>query len=92
MGLSWASPVTLTAVLLVLGLSSEPPLAASQSAPAGNVAPVAVHKRFEYKYSFKPPYLAQKDGSVSFWEDSGRKFIKEPSTWTLDVVKFERSL
>ncbi|GLV39697.1 ergic53 [Carabus blaptoides fortunei] len=29
------------------------------------------HKRFEYKYSFKPPYLAQKDGSVPFWEYGG---------------------
>lgn len=30
-------------------------------------------RRFEYKYSFKPPYLAQKDGSVPFWEHSGSK-------------------
>nr|XP_023020150.1 protein ERGIC-53 [Leptinotarsa decemlineata] len=30
-----------------------------------------VHKKFEYKYSFKPPYLAQKDGSVPFWEYGG---------------------
>lgn len=29
------------------------------------------HKKFEYKYSFKPPYLAQKDGSVPFWEYGG---------------------
>lgn len=28
-------------------------------------------ERFEYKYSFKPPYLAQKDGSVPFWEYGG---------------------
>jgi len=28
-------------------------------------------RRFEYKYSFKPPYLAQKDGSVPFWEYGG---------------------
>ena len=28
--------------------------------------------RFEYKYSFKPPYLAQKDGSVPFFEYSGK--------------------
>ena len=31
------------------------------------------HRRFEYKYSFKPPYLAQKDGSVPFWEYGGSK-------------------
>jgi len=30
-----------------------------------------VVSRFEYKYSFKPPYLAQKDGSVPFWEYGG---------------------
>ncbi|RZF40141.1 hypothetical protein LSTR_LSTR010093 [Laodelphax striatellus] len=29
------------------------------------------HRRFEYKYSFKPPYLAQKDGSIPFWETGG---------------------
>lgn len=34
-----------------------------------------VHKKFEYKYSFKPPYLAQKDGSVPFWEYGGSKYI-----------------
>lgn len=33
-----------------------------------------VHRRFEYKYSFKPPYLAQKDGSVPFWEYGGSKY------------------
>lgn len=30
-------------------------------------------KKFEYKYSFKPPYLSQKDGSVPFWEHTGSK-------------------
>lgn len=33
------------------------------------------HKRFEYKFSFKPPYLAQKDGSVPFWEYGGSKYF-----------------
>ena len=36
----------------------------------GNNLPL---KRFEYKYSFKPPYLAQKDGTVPFFEYSGSK-------------------
>lgn len=36
----------------------------------------AVHRRFEYKYSFKPPYLAQKDGTVPFWEYGGSKYTK----------------
>ena len=31
-------------------------------------------RRFEYKYSFKPPYLAQKDLSVPFWEYGGSKY------------------
>ncbi|XP_012540603.1 protein ERGIC-53 [Monomorium pharaonis] len=31
----------------------------------------APHRKFEYKYSFKPPYLAQRDGSVPFWEYGG---------------------
>jgi Legume-like lectin family len=33
------------------------------------------HRRFEYKYSFKPPYLAQKDGSVPFWQYGGSEFL-----------------
>lgn len=32
-------------------------------------------KRFEYKYSFKPPYLAQRDGSIPFWEYGGSKSL-----------------
>lgn len=35
-----------------------------------------VHRRFEYKYSFKPPYLAQRDGSVPFFEYGGSKCIQ----------------
>ena len=38
-----------------------------------------VHRRFEYKYSFKPPYLAQKDGSVPFFEYSGNAIASEES-------------
>lgn len=34
------------------------------------------HRKFEYKYSFKPPYLAQKDGSVPFWEYGGSKYTQ----------------
>ncbi|KAH7638832.1 protein ergic-53-like protein [Dermatophagoides farinae] len=35
------------------------------------------HRRFEYKYSFKGPYLAQKDGTVPFWEYSGNAIASE---------------
>lgn len=35
------------------------------------------HKRLEYKYSFKGPYLAQKDGAVPFWEYQGATIASE---------------
>lgn len=35
------------------------------------------HKRFEYKWSFKGPYLAQKDGQVPFWEYGGSAIASE---------------
>lgn len=41
---------------------------------------VGVHRRFEYKYSFKPPYLAQKDGTVPFWEYGGSKYTTKTTT------------
>jgi mannose-binding lectin 1 len=37
-------------------------------------------RRFEYKYSFKPPYLAQKDGTVPFWEYGGSEYLLASST------------
>ncbi|GAB6031904.1 hypothetical protein CHUAL_010298 [Chamberlinius hualienensis] len=44
------------------------------------------HKRFEYKYSFKGPYLAQKDGSVPFWTYGGSAIANE------DMVRITPSL
>ncbi|XP_051170674.1 protein ERGIC-53 [Leptopilina boulardi] len=38
-----------------------------------------IHRRFEYKYSFKPTYLAQKDGSVPFWEYGGNAIASSDS-------------
>src|SRR6218665_85740 len=35
------------------------------------------YRRFEYKYSFKGPYLAQRDGTVPFWEYSGASIASE---------------
>jgi len=35
------------------------------------------HKKFEYKYSFKGPYLAQKDGAVPFWQYNGAAMASE---------------
>ncbi|CAH2084301.1 unnamed protein product [Euphydryas editha] len=61
-----------------------------------------VHKRFEYKYSFKPPYLAQKDGSVPFWEYGGNAIASGESVrlapslrsqkgaiWTKQPINFD---
>ena len=33
--------------------------------------PTGYIHRFEYKYSFKPPLLAKRDGQVPFWEFGG---------------------
>uniref|UniRef100_A0A6B2ECP4 Putative mannose lectin ergic-53 involved in glycoprotein traffic n=1 Tax=Phlebotomus kandelakii TaxID=1109342 RepID=A0A6B2ECP4_9DIPT len=38
-----------------------------------------VHRTFQYKYSFKPPYLAQKDGTVPFWEYGGNAIASSES-------------
>ena len=48
-------------------------LSLATNAQNPNVQGKNPHRRFEYKYSFKPPYLAQKDGTVPFFEYSGRK-------------------
>ncbi|KAL4154289.1 hypothetical protein QTP88_002111 [Uroleucon formosanum] len=58
--------------------------------------------RFEYKYSFKPPYLAQKDGSVPFWEYGGNAIAsadnvriapslksQKGAIWTKSQTKFD---
>ncbi|CAG2176588.1 unnamed protein product [Oppiella nova] len=60
------------------------------------------HKRFEYKYSFKGPYLAQKDGTVPFWTYDGNAIASEEmvritpslrskkgSVWTKTPTTFE---
>ncbi|KAH8366135.1 hypothetical protein KR093_009497 [Drosophila rubida] len=44
-----------------------------------NPSAIGVHRRFEYKYSFKPPYLAQKDGTVPFWEYGGNAIASAES-------------
>lgn len=42
---------------------------------AGQTPAEVPHRRFEYKFSFKPPYLAQRDGSVPFWKYGGSKYL-----------------
>ncbi|CAH0552175.1 unnamed protein product [Brassicogethes aeneus] len=61
-----------------------------------------VHRKFEYKYSFKPPYLAQKDGSVPFWEYGGNAIAsaenvriapslrsQKGAIWTKNPINFD---
>lgn len=45
------------------------------------------HRKFEYKYSFKPPYLAQKDGTVPFWEYGGSEYIATPRYVACNLTK-----
>ncbi|KAM4808994.1 protein ERGIC-53 [Rhinophrynus dorsalis] len=60
------------------------------------------HRRFEYKYSFKGPYLVQSDGSVPFWTYSGNAIpsadqiritpslkSQKGSVWTKTAPSFE---
>ncbi|XP_045483066.1 protein ERGIC-53 isoform X1 [Harmonia axyridis] len=49
-----------------------------------------VHKRFEYKYSFKPPYLAQKDGSVPFWEYGGNAIASSDNVRIAPSLKSQK--
>jgi len=53
---------------------------------------VTVHKRFEYKYSFKPPYLAQKDGSVPFFQYSGNAIASEESVRITPSLRSQKGM
>uniref|UniRef100_A0A182ISM2 Uncharacterized protein n=1 Tax=Anopheles atroparvus TaxID=41427 RepID=A0A182ISM2_ANOAO len=64
-GLTCCSGETVVLLLIVLIAT----LSTNLDGVSGNTG--LVHRRFEYKYSFKPPYLAQKDGTVPFWEYGG---------------------
>jgi len=61
-----------------------------------------IHKRFEYKYSFKGPHLTQKDNSIPFWEYGGSALAspeqvritpslrsKKGFVWTKSATNFE---
>jgi len=61
-----------------------------------------VHRRFEYKYSFKGPNIVQKDNSIPFWEYSGSALAspeqvritpslrsKKGAVWTKSPTNFE---
>jgi mannose-binding lectin 1 len=61
-------------ILFMVTDAQNPAPNSSQGPTAGTIA-----RRFEYKYSFKPPYLAQKDGTVPFFEYSGNAIASEES-------------
>merc|ERR1719411_595767 len=50
------------------------------------------HKRFEYKFSFKPPYLAQKDGTVPFFEYSGNAIASEESVRITPSLRSQKGM
>lgn len=60
------------------------------------------HRRFEYKYSFKGPHLAQVDGTIPFWLHTGNAIpsadqvritpslrSQKGSVWTKNTVHFD---
>ncbi|XP_015195644.1 protein ERGIC-53 isoform X2 [Lepisosteus oculatus] len=60
------------------------------------------HRRFEYKYSFKGPHLAQSDGTIPFWVHTGNAIpssdqiritpslrSQKGSVWTKNTAAFE---
>lgn len=48
------------------------------------------HRKFEYKYSFKPPYLAQRDGSVPFWEYGGNAIASSDNVRVAPSLKSQK--
>jgi mannose-binding lectin 1 len=60
--------------------------------PASDATGQAIHRRFEYKYSFKPPYLAQKDGTVPFFEYSGNAIASEESVRITPSLRSQKGM
>lgn len=58
----------------------------AETATGASTSEEPPHRRFEYKYSFKGPHLAQSDGSIPFWIHTGNAI---PST---DQVRITPSL
>jgi hypothetical protein len=53
---------------------------------------LTILNRFEYKFSFKPPYLAQKDGSVPFFEYSGNAIASEESVRITPSLRSQKGM
>eukprot|EP00096_Caligus_rogercresseyi_P002019 TRINITY_DN1364_c0_g1_i2.p1 TRINITY_DN1364_c0_g1~~TRINITY_DN1364_c0_g1_i2.p1 ORF type:complete len:369 (-),score=126.45 TRINITY_DN1364_c0_g1_i2:1216-2322(-) len=49
-------------------------------------------EKFEYKHSFKPPYLAQKDGSVPFFEYSGNAIASHESVRITPSLRSQKGM
>jgi len=89
-----ASPFEGSRILVIIGVilfmvtdAQNPTPNSSQGAAAGTIA-----RRFEYKYSFKPPYLAQKDGTVPFFEYSGNAIASEESVRITPSLRSQKGM
>ncbi|XP_066566878.1 protein ERGIC-53 isoform X1 [Amia ocellicauda] len=89
--------LSVAASLLILTLIFD--LISADVAPGSEDAP---HRRFEYKYSFKGPHLAQSDGTIPFWVHTGNAIpsadqiritpslrSQKGSVWTKNIAMFE---
>ncbi|XP_055707371.1 protein ERGIC-53 [Phlebotomus papatasi] len=52
--------------------------------------PGLVHRTFQYKYSFKPPYLAQKDATVPFFQYGGHAIASADSVRIAPSLKSQK--
>ncbi|KAJ8402348.1 hypothetical protein AAFF_G00368370 [Aldrovandia affinis] len=92
--------ISAAACLVILVLSFHP---TNCNVAAGVIDTAdAPHRRFEYKYSFKGPHLAQSDGTIPFWLHTGNAIpsadqvritpslrSQKGSVWTKNTVSFE---
>ncbi|XP_023684479.2 protein ERGIC-53 [Paramormyrops kingsleyae] len=91
---STAATSLLISFLIFHTSNADIPAAVAESAEAP-------HRRFEYKYSFKGPYLTQSDGTIPFWVHTGNAIpsadqvrittslrSQRGSVWTKNTVNF----
>jgi len=89
-----ASPFEGSRILVIFGVILFMVTDAQNPAPNSSQGPTAgtIARRFEYKYSFKPPYLAQKDGTVPFFEYSGNAIASEESVRITPSLRSQKGM
>jgi len=70
----------LTCMLLVVGVKH---ISSGQTV-------TGAHKRFEYKLSFKGPYMVQSDGMIPFWEHFGHAIASDESVRLTPSLKSKK--